>query len=166
MIYFVTEKFLKDITPISANVDANDLAPYVPMSVKTYIQPILGYNFTNDLLAKYNAGTLSTEEEELVEFVKYMTAFYTAYDALPTLTFRISNKGVNSQFGDYSSSEGVPTVEYLRNELLKFAKKYENDFRAFLNLNKNDYPLYLDKVNKEIQQPDEELRARTNTTWL
>jgi hypothetical protein len=166
MIYFVTEKFLKDKTPITQNVDAGDLAPFVPMSVKTYVQPLLGYRFTEDLLAKFNDNLLNPDETELVEFIQYMTAFYSAYDAIPNLTFRISNKGIQSQFGDYSASEGVATVEYIRNNILKFAKKYETDLREFLHLNKANYPLYLDKLNKEIQAPDEQRQARTDTTWL
>lgn len=166
MIYFVTESFLKNNTHITQNVDAGDLAPYVPMSVKTYIQPILGYNFTNDLLTKFNNGTLNTEEEALVDFIKYVTAFYCAYDAIPNLTFKVSNKGIQSQFGDYTNSEGVATVEYIRNNVLKFAKVHESNMRAFLDENKEDYPLYLDQINKEVQSPDGDKNIKTNFTWL
>lgn len=165
MIYFVTEKFLKDKTHITQNVDAKDLSPYIPMSVKTYIQPILGYRFTEDLLTKFNAGTLSIDEEELVEFIQFVTAFYSAYDAIPNLTFRVSNKGVQSQYGDYSSSEGLPVVEYVRNNVLKFAKVHESNMRGFLLLNKDKFALYNDEVNKEIGAPDNGT-TRTDMTWL
>lgn len=165
MIYFVTETFIKSKTHITQNVDAKDLAPYIPMSVKTYVQPILGYRFTEDLLTKYNAGTLSTDEEELVEFIQFVTAFYAAYDAIPNLTFRVSNKGIQSQFGDYSGSEGVATVEYIRNNVMKFAKVHESNMRAFLELNKDNYPLYTDTTNREIEAPDQG-DTRTDTTWL
>lgn len=166
MIYFVTEQFIKTKTHITQNVDAKDLAPYIELSVKTYVQPILGYRFTIDLLNKFNAGTLSAEEEELIEFVQYVTAFYSAYDAIPNLSFRISNKGIQSQSGDYSSAETVSTVEYIRNNVLKFAKVYEGNMRSFLELNKLEFPLYLNKVNKEISAPDLKLNPRTDTTWL
>lgn len=166
MIYFVTEKFLKDNTQITQNVDAKDLAPFIPMTVKTYIQPILGYRFTNDLLTKFNAGTTSAEEDELIEFIQYTTAFYAAYDAVPNLSFRISNKGLQSQSGDYSTSEGIQAVEYIRTNILKFAKVYEGNMRAFLELNKAEFPLYLDISNKEISAPDNEQNPRTDTTWL
>lgn len=166
MIYFVTEKFLKDNTHITQNVDAGDLAPYVPMSVKTYVQPILGYNFTKDLLVKFNDGTLTADEQELVEFIQFVTAFYCAYDAIPNLSFRVSSKGVQSQFGDYTASEGVATVEYIRNNVLKFAKVHEANMRSFLAENKNKFALYLDKLNKEIQAPDGDSQIKTNFTWL
>jgi hypothetical protein len=38
--------------------------------------------------------------------------------------------------------------------------------RSFLDLNKNNFPLYLDQVNKEITAPDGEHQPRTDTTWL
>ena len=165
MIYFVTETFLKNKTHITQNVDAKDLAPFIPLAVKTYVQPILGYRFTEDLLEKFNDGLLSPDETELVEFIQFVTAFYAAYDAIPNLTFRVSNKGVQSQFGDYTASEGVATVEYIRNNVMKFAKVHESNMRAFLELNKENYPLYLDEVNKEIEAPDKG-DTRTDTTWL
>lgn len=166
MIYFVTEVFLKDKTAITQNVDAKDLSPYVAMSVKTYVQPILGYTFTEDLLTKYNAETLNAKETELVEFIQYVTAHYAAYDAIPNLSFRVSNKGVQSQSGEYSASEGIAATEYIRNNVLKFAKVYESNMRAFLELNKDEFPLYSDPSNNEIESPDGEQNARTNISWV
>ena len=166
MIYFVTEEFLKEKTAITQNVDARDLSPYIAMSVKTYVQPILGYTFTEDLLTKYNAGTLNTEETELVEFVQYMTAHYSAYDAIPNLSFRVSNKGVQSQSGYYSASEGIQATEYIRNNVLKFARVYESNMRAFLELNRDSFPLYTDESNRDIQSPDNEQRASSSFSWV
>lgn len=166
MIYFVTETFLKDKTAITQNVDAKDLAPYIPLSVKTYVQPALGYTFTEDLLTKYNAGTLNAKETELVEFIQYVTAHYAAFDAIPNISFRVTNKGVQSQFGDYSASDGIQAVEYIRRNVLKFAKIYESEMRAFLDENEDEFPLYKDNANQDIQAPDNESNARSNTTWL
>ena len=166
MIYFVTEQFIKNNTHITQNVDAKDLAPYLPMAVKTYVQPILGYNFTNHLLTAFNGGTTTAEEDELINFIQFVVAFYSAYDAIPNLSFRVSNKGLQSQSGDYSASEGIQIVEYIRNNVLKFAKVYEGNFRAFLDLNKENYPEYLAELNKQIKAPDENVNFKTDTTWL
>jgi hypothetical protein len=165
MIYYVTEDFLKNKTPITQNVSAKDLAPFIEMTVKTYVQPILGYNFNRELLEKFNDETLSPIETELVEFIQFVTAFYAVYDAIPSLTFRISNKGIQSQFGDYQNSEGVATVTYLQNNMLKFAKVHESNLRAFLDLNRNSFPTYLAEINKDIEAPDQGT-TRTDTTWL
>ena len=166
MIYFVTEQFIKTKTNITQNVDAKDLAPFIPLSVKTYIQPILGYRFTEDLLSKFNAGTTSAEEDELIEFIQYTTAFYSAFDAVAFLSFRVSNKGLQSQAGDYSTSEGIQAVEYIRQNILKFAKVHEGNLREFLHLNYKEFPLYKDPINQEISAPDGERTFRSDTTWL
>jgi sulfur relay (sulfurtransferase) DsrC/TusE family protein len=165
MIYYITEQFLKNKTPITQNVDAKDLAPFMEMTVRTYIQPILGYNFNNELLEKFNDETLSVIETELVEFIQFVVAFYATYDAIPSLTFRISNKGIQSQFGDYQNSEGVATVEYLRNNMLKFARVHESNLRAFLDLNKAEFPTYLATINEQIEAPDKG-QTRNSTSWL
>ena len=166
MIYFVTEQFIKDNTAITQNVDAKDLAPFIPMAVKTYVQPILGFNFTNDLLIKFNDGTTSAEEDELIEFVQYMTALWAAYDAIPNISFRVSNKGIQSQSGDYSASDGISVVEYIRTNVQKFAYIYEKNMRAFLELNKASFPLYLDKINQEISAPDHQPNPNGSITFI
>jgi sulfur relay (sulfurtransferase) DsrC/TusE family protein len=165
MIYYITEQFLKNKTPITQNVDAKDLAPFMEMTVRTYIQPILGYNFNNELLEKFNDETLSPIETDLVEFIQFVVAFYATYDAIPSLTFRISNKGIQSQFGDYQNSEGVATVEYLRNNMLKFARVHESNLRAFLDLNKDQFSTYLATINEQIEAPDKG-QTRNSTSWL
>jgi hypothetical protein len=38
--------------------------------------------------------------------------------------------------------------------------------RKWLDLNKALFPLYSDKINKEIQAPDGEGSSKTDTTWL
>lgn len=166
MIYFVTEAFIKDKTHLTQNVDAGDIAPYIPMAVKTYAQPILGYRFTNDLLTKFNAGTTSADEDELIEQIQYFVAFYAAYDAVPNISFRVSNKGVQSQFGDYSASEGIATVEYIRRNIKKFVDTYENQLRKWLELNEDKFALYTSETNKEIEGPDQQDDIKSDVTWL
>lgn len=165
MTYYVNEIFLKTKTPITKNVDASDLAPFIEMAVKGYIEPILGYNFNKELLTKFNNNTLNSMEIELVGFIQFVVAFYAAYDAVPSLTFRLSNKGLQSQFGDYSGSETIQTVEFIQNDFLKFARIHESSLRAFLAINKNEFPTYLSEQNREIEAPDQG-QTNSNIGWL
>lgn len=154
MIYFIDESFLrKNVQPIQ-NVDGGDLGPFVMIAMKTYIQRILGYNFFEDLLVKFNNGTTNFDEDLLINYIKDAGAYYTLYEAVPFISFRISNKGVVTQSGEFSQGNGVETVEYIRQKVLAIAKRYEDELRKFLDINKNKYPLYLDKLNQEIQGPD------------
>lgn len=154
MEYFVSEQFIKNNTHITQNVDAQDIAPYLQIASISYIQPILGYTFYNDILTKFNAGTLNADETTLVEFIKYVVAFYAAYEAVPNLTFRISNKGIQSQFGEYSAQESIQVLDYIRRNIVKYAKIKEDELREYLYENKSKFSLYTDKTNKDIVEPD------------
>lgn len=158
MIYFVTEEWLKGKTHITQNVDAQDLAPYLELSAITYLVPILGHNFYNELLIKYNNGTTNVDEDLLIEYIRPVVGFYSAYEAVPNLSYRISNKGIQSQFGEYSGSEGLVVLDYIRRNILKFCKLNENNLRTFLKENKDKYSGYTNN-NKNIISPDKKDRG-------
>jgi len=140
MVYFVTEEFIKNETHITQNVDAGDISPYLHISAI--------------ILDKFNLGTLNADETQLVEFIKYVVAFYAAYEAVPNLTFRISNKGIQSQSGEFSASESIDVVNYIRRNIVKYAKIKEDELREYLYENKDLFTLYKDRSNKSIVGPD------------
>ena len=45
MLYFITETYLKNNTPITANVDVNNVTPYLATQAQLRIMPILGTTF-------------------------------------------------------------------------------------------------------------------------
>lgn len=165
MEYFVNEEYLKDKTHITQNVDASDLSPYLELSAQTYLLPTLGFNFYNDILTKYNNDTLNSDEDKLVSFIQPVVAFYAAYEAVPNLTFRVANKGIQSQYGDFSASEGIQVVDYIRKNILKFAKLYDNNLRAYLAENCDKFPKYK-KDNDEIKKPSGKKRTSTYITGI
>lgn len=158
MIYFVTEEFIKNKTHITQNVDAGDISPFLQIAAVTYVQPILGYTFYNHLLDAYNNKSTTAEEDILIDFISYVVAFSAAYEALPNLAWRISNKGPQSQFGEYSAAEGIEVVNYLRRNVIKFAKMKTDELRAYLNENKSLYPKWSLKENNAIVSPDRRLK--------
>ena len=48
MNYFITENYLKNNTPITANVDVTDVTPYIATQAQLRVMPILGTVFYND----------------------------------------------------------------------------------------------------------------------
>jgi hypothetical protein len=54
MIYFVTENYLKTQTPITANIDVNNIVPFIKTQSDMRIMPILGTYFYTYILAAYN----------------------------------------------------------------------------------------------------------------
>jgi len=73
MIYFVTETWLKTNTPVTANIDAVKIFPFVQSQSDMRMQPILGTYFYKHLLTAYNAQTLTNDEETLVfNYLKFI----------------------------------------------------------------------------------------------
>jgi len=149
MIYFVTENYLKNNTPITKNVDVNDVYPYVATQSDMRIQSILGSYFYNDILTKYNAQTLNADEEDLVEKIQPVVAWFSAVDAVFGLSYQLKNKGVQQQFGDYSTSVGQSDISFNMEHYEQKAQFYEKRLIKWLLDNKDLFPNFTSKDNKD-----------------
>ena len=152
--YFVGEKFIKNRTQLSKNIDFADISNNIEVAAVTYVREILGYTFFKDLLEKYNDQTLSGKEIDLVEIIKYIVAYRAADLTIPFLSFNIKNKGVQTQSGEFSQSVGLEILNYIRNEVKKFAHINENKLKEYLEENKEDFPIWKSKENRSIKSPN------------
>lgn len=148
MTYFVTENYLKNNTPITKNVDVNDVMPYVATQSRLRIAPILGKYFYDDILTKYNAQTLSADEETLVEYIQPVIAWFSAEDAVFGLTYQLKNKGIQQQFGDYSQAVSQSDMSFIMDHYNQKAQIYEKDLIAWLIDNKDLFPNFTSANNK------------------
>ena len=149
MVYFCTEKFLKDNGMITANVDVTDFTPLIQFCSKAYIKPMIGSYFFEDLLSKYNAQTLSPDEITLVEKMKFAISWRATAEAGVSLTYQLKNKGYQTQAGDNSNNPDDGTVWKLYDHYIQKAIFFQSEVADYLNLNKDLYPVYLNKLNND-----------------
>lgn len=149
MIYFVTETYLKSQTPITANVDVTDVTPFVRTQCEMRVQPILGTYFYKYLLAKYNAQTLTTDEETLVSYIQPVVAWRSAEDAVFGLSYQLKNKGLQTQFGDNSNSVSIQEVNFGQDHYAQKASFYEARLSNYLKENKALYAEFTSELNKD-----------------
>lgn len=149
MIYFITETYLKTQTPITANVDVNDVVPFIKTQSDLRVQPILGTYFYKHLLTEYNAQTLNNDEIELVEYIKPIVAWRSAEDAVFGLSYQLKNKGLQMQNGDYSNSVTRADVTFAQDHYAQKASFYEERLSKFLKANKDLYPEFTSKLNTD-----------------
>jgi hypothetical protein len=154
MIYFITETYLKTKTPITKNVDVNDVTPFIPTQSEMRVQPILGTFFYNDILTKYNNQTLSPNEEELVKRIQPVVAWRSAEDAVFNLTYQLKNKGLQKQNGDNSVSVDRSEMVFSMEHYSQKAEFYEKRLFKYLQINKNLFPVYTSKDNNDCQTND------------
>jgi len=151
MEYFVGEKYIRKF--LNANIEWTLLEPLVKRSALTYLRPLLGFRFFEDLLTKYNDETLSAIEIELVEMIKYIQGLRVKYESVYETSIQSSNKGFMFQNGDNMNSSTMEDLDKLRGDLSRKIEDDENVMLSWLIFNKDDFPLFTDTTNDEIQPP-------------
>lgn len=149
MIYFITENYLKTNTPITANVDVTDVTPYIKTQADLRVMPILGTVFYNYLLDAYNTQALTNDEETLVTFIQPVVAWRSAEDAIFGLSYQLKNKGLQTQFGDFSSSVSRSEIAFGMEHYAQKASFFEMRLSKWLLANKNLFPLFTSHENRD-----------------
>ena len=146
-IYFVTENYLKVNTPITANINITEVLPLVKGAADMFTQHTLGTYFYQDLLVKYNAKNLNTDEEILVALMQPSIAWRTCADAVIELSFQLKNKGIQTQSGDNSASGEAKMVQFMNRHYSQKAEFYEQEMWKYLIKNKALYPEFISSLN-------------------
>lgn len=149
MVYFVTERYLKLYGMITSNVDATDFTPLIQYASKAFIKKQIGSYFFEDLLTKYNNQTLSEDEVNLVEIMKYSIAWRATAEATISLSYQLKNKGIQIQKDDNSDAPEMKVVTFMYDQHIQKANYFQSELKTFLLANKDLYPIYLDNLNKD-----------------
>jgi predicted ATP-binding protein involved in virulence len=165
MLYFITENYIKLKTPITRNVDVNEVTPFIQSVSNRRIQPILGSHFYNDLLLKYNAQSLDADETTLVELLQPCIAWYGAAEAVLALSYQLKNKGLQKQNGDFSESVSKDEILLIYDHYQSDAAFYEQRIRVFLKENGDNYAEYISTDNTDSDmKPDKNIQTNTGYT--
>jgi hypothetical protein len=149
MIYFVTEKWIKEKTSISEGVDIKTIMPLIQNAAQMWTESTIGSHFFNDLLVKFNSNGLNTNETFLVEnYIKYAIAWRSAAEGVIELTWQLKNKGLQSQSGDFSQSTDFRISTWVYELKDKKGQYYENRLLDYLKENKDIFPELISPLNK------------------
>lgn len=155
---FVTEYYLKQFTPISANMDVSEIIPQLEVIELINTRELVGRPLYEDLKAKFIAQTLNTDEEELVLLLKRGIAYRAASEALVYGSMKITAKGAQKLRGDYSDPIDLPSLKYLKEDLVAKANYFDERVVEYLCKNSKLFPLYNDTDNIENITPTLETR--------
>jgi hypothetical protein len=150
MIYFTSLKWLQDNTPINENVDAKKITPLVKGAADMFVRSVLGTYFYNDLLTKYNAQTLSADEEVLVaDYIKFTIGWKVASELAVTSAYDLKNKGPQTQSGDYSASPEYKAIMFLVHHYADKSDFYLNRLSQYLIDNKTLFINFTSDLNTD-----------------
>jgi len=167
MIYFVTEGYLKTKTPITQNVSAVDVMPFIAPAAEAWMQSILGTYFFNDLLTKYNAQTLNSDETALVQKIQPAIAWRAAVDCVLALTYQLKNKGLQKQNGDNSESVEQSEVGFVMRHYEQKAEFYESMVRTYVCKYKDLFPEFESDDNKDsLLKPQKDDNFNTDIMFI
>lgn len=139
---WITQSYLKTITPINMNVDISEVSNHIESCQLIYTRELLGKLLYDDLDAKFIANILSAIETELFELLKQSIAYRSAEIYIPFASIKIRNKGVVRLSDEYGQQASLDDVKYLRHELKNRAEYFEKQVQNFLCEYNNDFPLW------------------------
>jgi hypothetical protein len=147
MIFFITENYLKEKTPITRNIDASDIVPFIQTSSDMFVKDILGSYFYDDILDKYNNQNLNSNETVLVSLIQPVVAWYAASEAVYGVHYSLRNKGIQLQDGENSTAANQNEVVMISKHYKQNGDFYAERLRKYLILNKDVFSKFTDKLN-------------------
>lgn len=145
---FVSENFLKQFTPLSNNIDVQEIIPHLHVVELINVREVVGKLLYDDIKAKYIAQTLSSDEIVLVEYIKNLVAYKAASEALPFMSIKITPKGATKLSGENSQPATVKEIEWLQGSLKSKAEYFAQRLVDYLCLNPEKFPLFRDADNE------------------
>lgn len=151
--FFISETYLKDNSPLTANIDVAEIYPFAKTVEDIYIQEAIGTKLYEDLITKINAdSTLASYPNELVLVRKIRDAvlWLTIYDALPFIATKIRNIGVVQQAGENLTNADKPNEWALRKECKDKGDFYLERVQRYLCSYHSLFPLYRTNIKDDI----------------
>lgn len=144
MILFIDETYIKENSPMSANISPEDIYPYVLTAQESYIKETLGTSLYNYMITEGEQSPPWPEavDVDLLYLIRKALLWYTNYDAIPFIWVKFRNIGLVLQSGDNMTSATDAQMQIVRNECLNKATWYVNELIRFLCANSSDYSEY------------------------
>ena len=148
--YLISETFVKERTPLDANVDQKIITPIIRDAQMLYIRRILGTDLYNkivaDALANAQSGTPLVEPYKtlLNTYVVNILLFRVMADVVDYISFKQRNNGVIRQGNEGGSAASVQEIQRLADKYSGKAEAWEYELNEWLCEKQDDLPEYTD----------------------
>lgn len=142
-VLFIDEAYLKDTTFLNENIDPKLLIPAIKLSQDKHIMFICGSGIVEELKTQIATNTLTALNTSLLEdFIQPCLAWWSISEILPSLVWRLQNKGMEKKNSENSTAPEKDDIVFLQAKYEETAKYYARLLINYLKRNNDSYPLY------------------------
>ena len=138
----ISEELLKLFSPLSKNVSVDKIFPFVILSQNFYIEPILGRALLEELQVQIDNDELTDVNKALILKIAPVLACYSAFHALRSLTYSITEKGVTLESSENSRSIELKELGVFLEDIKGQAEMSADLLIQYLCRCKENYPLW------------------------
>ena len=141
----VSEQRLKQWTNLDENVRTEEITPFIISATDIYVQTSLGTQFVNRLKQGVIDNDLNSDEITLLnDYIAPMLMQYSLYLMLPSIKYKVVEKGLVSGTSEDSSDTNLDELKYMRETTLVLAEFYDQRLREYLCdvVEPNTFPQY------------------------
>jgi len=140
--YFFSENWLKANSPVTKNMDYEDLRPFIEVAQETIVLPRIGRALYNRLLESIELVDYNADELELIKIIRPVAAYQTIYLAFPFLQTKLRNAGIVKNGDAMIQTISGKEMEVLRSEINQMSGFYLNKLVDYLCVYSSKFPQY------------------------
>ena len=153
-VLLVSEQRMKQWTSLDNNIRIDVLTPSILNAQSVYSQQSLGTRFYNRLKSGIANNDLTTNENNFLrDYVGPALMQYSLYLVLPSLKYKLVEKGIVSGTSEETAASTLEDMKYLRQNAMNLAQFYDERLREFLQDNPGMFPEYTNP-GTDGMQPD------------
>lgn len=139
----INEKWLKEYSPIPLNYNLKEVVNYIKITEQIWVEPILGFNFYEELLYQTKNNQVSEENSTLLTEALYpLLGYAVVLEALPFIWTHISEVGITLGKSDNSDSLTLKDMTYVENHIRRQVEVRKDYLIKFLCEHCKSYPLF------------------------
>lgn len=148
----MTTAEVKTIAIVNSNLDTAYIDQYILFTQRKYLREFLSKEFYEELLTQIAASTLTTNNTNVLVYIKNALAHYIVYESLPQVRNQIAKGGVFNNLN--ATSEPATDLGFgnTRQDYLMKAENFREEIDYYIKQIREDddtaYPLYC-KTSKQ-----------------
>lgn len=148
-VLFINRNDIVRRTPLGGNIDPDRIMPFVYTAQAKWIWPTLGTVLYNKLQDDVEASTVTGVYQTLLEgYVRDTLIHYSVVEALPFISYQITQAGVTKYMPEGTTSVSKGDVDFLLEKELQTAQFFQQRLSEYLCAYNTSYPEYNQTTGK------------------